>query len=491
MRLATRRSALALAQAELVSRELGGCELVEVTTAGDRGAPAQDKSRWVDELERALLDGRADLAVHSAKDLPGELADGPGARRRTGAGGARGRALRRRGDRGAAAPGAGWNEQHQAPRAAARRPRGPRGDRAARQRRHPSGAAGGSRLRPAGDRAGACRAARASAREQSAGGSLDPARFVPAPGQGTLALEGRAGDEQAVSAARAITDAATLASLLAERALARELDADCHTPLGACALPCGEGELHLRAWVGLPDGSVWARRRAAEGPIGGSSGAGAARSRGACGRRGGIAAGAGRSRWRARERAESGAAGRARVPRGGGARGPRPDERPRARADLARRRDPVRPPDPRRSARRRPRRRRAGVRGQGGRRELGRPAADRGADARARACRALGGAPEGGRPVRVRTRRRGGARAARGRHPLRGRAGRDRRDRGTGLRRDPGDPAGRGQRGGARHRPRGPVQARAATSTGRRSRPSPGRSCCTWGSPASARSRRR
>jgi len=76
MRLATRPSALALAQAELVSRELGGCELVAVSTGCDRGAPAQDKSRWVDEIERALLDGRADLAVHSAKDLPGELAGG-------------------------------------------------------------------------------------------------------------------------------------------------------------------------------------------------------------------------------------------------------------------------------------------------------------------------------------------------------------------------------------------------------------------------------
>ncbi|HTY95962.1 MAG TPA: hypothetical protein VMB91_02895, partial [Solirubrobacteraceae bacterium] len=76
MRLATRPIALALAQAELVSRELGGCELVAVSTGGDRGAPAQDKSRWVDEIERALLDGRADLAVHSAKDLPGELAEG-------------------------------------------------------------------------------------------------------------------------------------------------------------------------------------------------------------------------------------------------------------------------------------------------------------------------------------------------------------------------------------------------------------------------------
>ena len=42
-----------------------------------------------------------------------------------------------------------------------------------------------------------------------------------------------------------------------ERALARELGADCHTPLGAWASPAGAGELQLRSWVGLPDGSAW------------------------------------------------------------------------------------------------------------------------------------------------------------------------------------------------------------------------------------------
>src|SRR5579862_8572253 len=77
MRLGTRGSALALAQAELVARALGeGWEIVPISTGGDRGAPAADKSRWVAELERALLDGDIDLAVHSAKDLPTELPDG-------------------------------------------------------------------------------------------------------------------------------------------------------------------------------------------------------------------------------------------------------------------------------------------------------------------------------------------------------------------------------------------------------------------------------
>ncbi|HEX7610265.1 MAG TPA: hypothetical protein VF380_06315, partial [Solirubrobacteraceae bacterium] len=94
-------------------------------------------------------------------------------------------------------------------------------------------------------------------REGEAGATLDPERFVPAPGQGTLALEGRAGDERARAAVASITDEQALACLLAERALARELGASCHTPLGAHALPARPGGLLLRGWVGLPDGSAW------------------------------------------------------------------------------------------------------------------------------------------------------------------------------------------------------------------------------------------
>src|SRR5438105_7963208 len=77
MRIGTRGSALALAQAGWVAERLGSdAELVTVTTSGDRGTAIGDKSRWVSELERALLDGEIDLAVHSAKDVPAELADG-------------------------------------------------------------------------------------------------------------------------------------------------------------------------------------------------------------------------------------------------------------------------------------------------------------------------------------------------------------------------------------------------------------------------------
>src|SRR5881227_18597 len=60
----------------MVAEMLGGAELVEITTSGDRVRAAGDKSRFVKEIEEALLRGDVDLAVHSAKDVPAELPDG-------------------------------------------------------------------------------------------------------------------------------------------------------------------------------------------------------------------------------------------------------------------------------------------------------------------------------------------------------------------------------------------------------------------------------
>jgi hydroxymethylbilane synthase len=94
-------------------------------------------------------------------------------------------------------------------------------------------------------------------REDAIGAVLDPGRFVPAPGQGTLALQARSGDAATQDALAAIGCADSLACLLAERSLARSLGASCDTPLGAHAVASG-GSLRLRAWVGLPDGSAWA-----------------------------------------------------------------------------------------------------------------------------------------------------------------------------------------------------------------------------------------
>jgi hydroxymethylbilane synthase len=77
LRIGTRGSALALAQARAVAALLPGhCELVRITTTGDVDRARGDKSRWVGALEAALLADEIDLAVHSAKDVPGELAPG-------------------------------------------------------------------------------------------------------------------------------------------------------------------------------------------------------------------------------------------------------------------------------------------------------------------------------------------------------------------------------------------------------------------------------
>ncbi|HEY2282127.1 MAG TPA: hydroxymethylbilane synthase [Solirubrobacteraceae bacterium] len=295
LRIGTRASALALAQTRGVADLLadGGLvrtEIVTLTTSGDRDvASGADKSRWVDTIEDALLAGEIDLAVHSAKDLPGELAGGLellGAPPRAsvedvlclaseqpaddGSGKDRDRRGVKNGDDGA--PGDDWVS-----------------DRSAGLDRLPEGArVGTSSIR----RAAQLRAARADldvvamggnvdtrlrllaegkfdaivlaraglqrlGREREIGAVLDPARFVPAPGQGALALEARAEDERVSEAVAAILDADTSACLQAERALARALDASCHTPLGAHAQAAGCGCLGLRAWVGLPDGSAW------------------------------------------------------------------------------------------------------------------------------------------------------------------------------------------------------------------------------------------
>ncbi len=268
MRIGTRRSALALAQAQEVARLLGGrcasgyAELVPIVTSGDRGARGEDRSRWVRELEQALLDGEIDLAVHSAKDLPGDLADGLellGVPARAPAEdvicGASGLAQLQAGAR------VGTSSVRRAAQLRAARADVEvvelRGNVDTRLRKLAGGEAGVRAIVLA--RAGLERLGRAA----EAGGVLDPAAHVPAPGQGALALEGRADDETARAAARAITDEAALACVTAERALAAALGASCHTPLGAYASPTGAhastpgGALELRAWVGLPDGSEW------------------------------------------------------------------------------------------------------------------------------------------------------------------------------------------------------------------------------------------
>jgi hydroxymethylbilane synthase len=249
LRIGTRGSALALAQARVVAHALGEpSELVRITTAGDVDRARGDKSRWVGALETALLAGEIDLAVHSAKDVPGELADGTalvatprradpldvlvgepsldhvreGARVGTSA-------LRRRAQLLAVRPDLEVREL--------------RGNVDTRLAKRAAGevdvlvlaAAGLDRL----DRRG------------EAGGVLHGDVFVPAPGQGAIAVQARSGSAAADVAAHA-SHARTMACLLAERAAVRSLDATCHTPVGIHA-----DSARIRGFAGLPDGSEW------------------------------------------------------------------------------------------------------------------------------------------------------------------------------------------------------------------------------------------
>jgi hydroxymethylbilane synthase len=262
MRLGTRGSALALAQArwvaELLEPHSPSVEIVTITTTGDRGEAGGDKSRWVIELEAALLRGEIDLPAHSAKDVPGELEEGLellGAPARADV------------EDVLCTASAGAGALDELPHGATV---GTGSVRRAAQliavrddlRIVSIGGNVDTRLRKLGE--GACDAlvlARAGlqrlGREGEIGAVLDPARFVPSPGQGALALEGRADDDTVREAVAAVTDKDAFACLLAERALAHALGASCHTPLGAWARPAGCGCLELRAWVGLPDGSAW------------------------------------------------------------------------------------------------------------------------------------------------------------------------------------------------------------------------------------------
>lgn len=227
-------------------------ELVPVKTSGDAGAQG-DKSRFVKEIEEALLRGDVDLAVHSAKDVPGELPDGLSIV------GVPARADARDSLCGAdsldsLAEGAtvGTSSLRRRAQLLALRPDlnvvALRGNVDTRLRRLEEGDFDAIVLAAAGlERLG-----------RSEGASLEAAVFIPAPGQGCLLLEGRTGEEAVNRVAAAVTDAAALRALTAERAVVAPLDASCRTPLAAHAVVDGES-LELTAFVGLPDGSHWIR----------------------------------------------------------------------------------------------------------------------------------------------------------------------------------------------------------------------------------------
>jgi hydroxymethylbilane synthase len=259
IRLGTRGSALALAQAGWVAERLPGeVELVPIATSGDErrgGAPeTTDKSRFVKEIEEALLSGDVDLAVHSAKDVPAELPDGlsiVGVPERADARDS----LCGADSLDALAEGAVIGTASLRRRAAllALRPdleiRDLRGNVDTRLRRLADGDFDAIVLAQAGlERLG----------RGGEGSPLGIDSMVPAPGQGCLVLEARTDDDAVAAAAASLTDPGALTCLTAERAAVRTLEASCHTPVGAHAVT-DDAQVRLVVFVGLPDGSRWIR----------------------------------------------------------------------------------------------------------------------------------------------------------------------------------------------------------------------------------------
>ena len=233
---------------------LGGAELVEVSSDGEWG----DKSRFVRGVEGALLAGEADVGVHSAKDLPGEMTEeleiaavparedpadawvGVGSSLDDAPEGARvGTAsLRRRAQLLATRPDLRIEDL--------------RGNVDTRLRKLAEGELDAIVLAAAG--------LRRLGREAETGFAIPTERMVPAAGQGALALQVRARDSAAAEAVAPLGDEDALRELTAERAAVALLDATCATPIGVHARVEGE-RLEIDAFVGLPDGSEWLRDR--------------------------------------------------------------------------------------------------------------------------------------------------------------------------------------------------------------------------------------
>jgi hydroxymethylbilane synthase len=250
----------------MVAEMLGDAELVEITTSGDRVRAAGDKSRFVKEIEEALLAGDVDLAVHSAKDVPGQMPEGleiaavpPRADARDVLCGAE--------SIGALPAGARVGTASIRRRSQLLALRDDieivelRGNVDTRLRRLADGDYDAIVLAAAGlDRLGVPRGEGVR--------PLQTGDMTPAPGQGCLALQIRSDDAAARAAVEAVNDPLAFACLAAERDCVIALDATCDTPIGVLAECIGDDpqRLCVRAYAGAADGSVWIRDEIDGGP---------------------------------------------------------------------------------------------------------------------------------------------------------------------------------------------------------------------------------
>jgi len=266
IRIGTRRSALAMWQAEHVRALLGvhhpklRVELVHFTTRGDRmlDRPLPEiggKGLFTQELEEALLAGEIDLAVHSLKDLPTDLAESfalgailPRANPFDALISRKGCTLT------TLPPGAtvGTSSLRRSAQLRAHRPdlrtESLRGNVDTRLRKalDPEGPYDAIVLAAAGlDRLG---------RNDAISEMLDPEVMLPAPGQGALAVQCRAGDARTLEVLAPLDEPVTRLAVTAERAFLHRLDAGCRLPVSAYARLNG-GDLCLTGRVSATDGA--------------------------------------------------------------------------------------------------------------------------------------------------------------------------------------------------------------------------------------------
>jgi hydroxymethylbilane synthase len=260
LRIGTRGSPLALAQARLVATALRDAhgwgperiEIVPITTTGDRvrDRPLADiggKGLWTRELDRSLIEGLTDISVHSMKDVetirPPTLVVAamlPRADVRDRLIGAESLAALAQGAR------LGTSSPRRSAQLRARRPDirivPLRGNVESRLRKIQMGEADATLLASAGLlRLG----------KPEVGVVLDD--FLPAPAQGAVGVEIRATDRRTESLVRAIDDADTHACVVAERRLLEGLGGNCHSPIAALAR-LEDGYIRLRAEILSEDG---------------------------------------------------------------------------------------------------------------------------------------------------------------------------------------------------------------------------------------------
>ncbi|HXX32200.1 MAG TPA: hydroxymethylbilane synthase [Myxococcaceae bacterium] len=268
LRIATRRSPLARWQADHVASLWGAAfpgtrvSLVEMTTAGDRflEAPLQavgGKGLFIKELEQALLEARADLAVHSLKDLTSAFPPGLCLAAVPAREDARDAWVSSRGVRLEAVPRGARVGTSSLRRGCLLRAARPdlevvplRGNVQTRLRKADELGLAGTVLAVAG--------LRRLGLEGRITEVLPPEVSLPAVGQGALALEARVADAETCTRAGALEDPPTRIAVDAERAFLARLEGGCTVPLGGHAVVEGD-EVWLRGFVGAPDGSELVR----------------------------------------------------------------------------------------------------------------------------------------------------------------------------------------------------------------------------------------